>query len=183
MRAACASNAGDLRTLCNQLVMLLCVRPGQSRLRPGFGRGLSGTPVSRRLGCPVTAKIARPATLTCHEESLLSICGYRDIRLARFWQRLDPALVNEDCSSGALVVRGVFSAELDAGCALGWRVTGSDIAHGQGEDPLLAVVSLSGSEPRGPWGVEVPSGFFGEREEVSVVRRLDQEADPVWGGL
>jgi hypothetical protein len=133
--------------------------------------------------CPLTTKIARPAALTCHEESLLSICGYRDVRLARFWQRLDSALVNEDCSSGALAVREMLSAELDDGCALGWQVTGSDIAHGQGEDPLLAVVSLPGSEPWGPWGVEVPSGFFGEREVVAVVRRLDQEADPVWGGL
>ena len=123
MGALCAPGARDLRSLGDQVVAVLCVRPAKDVCDLVSGAAF-GTRVSRRLGCPVTAKIARPATLTCHEESLLSICGYRDIRLARFWQRSDLALVNEDCSSGALVVRGVFErrarCRLCAGLAGDW---------------------------------------------------------------
>jgi hypothetical protein len=80
---------------------------------------------------------ARPAqccstvALTCDEESLLSVRVAPDTWADRFWRRLNPALVNEDCST-ELWRCVVFSAELGGGCVLG-DGAGSDISHGQGE--------------------------------------------------
>src|SRR5262249_19096104 len=59
------------------------VGAGGSKHGPGLGRRANGAAI--RLGrCPLTTKIARPAVLTCCEESSLSICGSRDVCFARF---------------------------------------------------------------------------------------------------
>jgi hypothetical protein len=52
--------------------------------------------------CPVTSKIPRPASLTCEEESVLSIFGRQGVRFARFVGRRAASRDNEVCPSGRL---------------------------------------------------------------------------------
>ena len=52
--------------------------------------------------CPVTSKIPRPASLTCEEESVLSIFGRQGVRFARFVGRRAASRDNEVCLSGRL---------------------------------------------------------------------------------
>jgi hypothetical protein len=55
-----------------------------------------------RLSCPVTSKIPRRASLTCEEESVLSIFGRQRVRFARFIGRKAATRDNEVCLSGRL---------------------------------------------------------------------------------
>lgn len=59
-----------------------------------------GAPQRRR--CPVTMKIARPVSLTCDEESSLSIHGRFGVRFDCFLRALGSALVTKDCFGWAL---------------------------------------------------------------------------------
>jgi hypothetical protein len=52
--------------------------------------------------CPVTSKIPRRASLTCEEESVLSIFGRQRVRFARFVGRRAATRDNEVCLSGRL---------------------------------------------------------------------------------
>jgi hypothetical protein len=54
------------------------------------------------LSCPVTSKIPRRASLTCEEESVLSIFGRQRVRFARFVGRRVATRDNEVCLPGRL---------------------------------------------------------------------------------
>lgn len=52
--------------------------------------------------CPMTSKIPRCTSLTCEEESILSILDRHDARFARFLRPSKAASVNQDCSGKPL---------------------------------------------------------------------------------